>query len=271
MLSHHKYFQWLYFTQGKRGLFNLITGLFIWLFLAFAQPFGISVTSSSTLDIYLFLIPIGMLWVILAYGMDYIARHLLHIEVRKNVLADLLLMLSKVIVYIHVVWLLRGIACDWECLDFFEYFELWVSMYLMIAIVYLPYSFYARYLYYHMALSQGLTSADMLVIMGEGKDSFRCNPSELMYIQADDNYSDFVMRTQEKHSLRSSLSRVSEQLDPYPQFLRTHRSFIINTQYFDQYHRSKGIIILAHESHKVEVAVSKSYKPTVDQRFTHPK
>jgi hypothetical protein len=271
VLLHHTYFHWLYYNGGKKALFNFITGLFIWFFLAFARPFGISITNVSVLELIAFLLPIGILWILLVYFIELITIKWLGVPIHQNVKADLIAWAIKIILYIHIIWAARGLACDWECLDAFEYLELWIGLGLLIGLVYLPSSLYARYIHYHKALSYGAPSASTMIINGEGNDFAKITPEEVVFIKADDNYSDFGLSDGKKVSLRSSLTSTYKQLIQHPQFIRTHRSYVINSQFFDSYKRSQGSITLKVKDQLFDIPVSKSYKEAIDNYFSRPK
>lgn len=270
MLSHHKYFHWLYHHKNKKSLFNGATGLFIWFFLAFARPFGISNNNISLVELIAFLLPVGLLWILIVYSLDFLIRSF-SISILLNIKGDLIAWGCKIFLYVHVIWIIRGYACDWTCLDTFEYLELWIGMILLIGLVYLPYSFYGRYSYYHIAISHGATDESVIVIKGDGNDFIKINPNEVMYIKADDNYIDCTLSTGEKVTLRSSLTSTYEQLAEQPQFIRTHRSYVINSQYFERYKKAQANILLKSKDQMVEVPVSRSYKEEIDKYFTHPK
>ena len=203
--------------------------------------------------------------------MDFLAINWFRIKINQNVKADIYIWAIKLFLYVHTIWLMRGLGCDWLCLDAYEYLELWVGMMVLIGLVYLPYSLYARYSFYHKAISRGAISDNMIVIKGEGNDFLKINPDEVIYIKVDDNYSDFELSNGETVSLRSSLTSAHNQLIKHPQFIRIHRSYVINSQFFESYKRAKGCIILQHQDQRFELPVSKSYKEAVVNYFTHPK
>ncbi len=74
-----------------------------------------------------------------------------------------------------------------------------------------------------------------LTIHGDGnKEHYRCRENELLYVKAEGNYvSVFFLKEKkpEKMLIRSSLKRIEEQLSQFPDIVRCHRSYIINTLY----------------------------------------
>jgi hypothetical protein len=62
-------------------------------------------------------------------------------------------------------------------------------------------------------------------------DSFSVNPTSIICIKADGNYTIFYFteneQVQEK-MIRQTLDKIATQLNPHPNFVRTHRAFIVN-------------------------------------------
>ncbi|WP_179213421.1 LytR/AlgR family response regulator transcription factor [Ekhidna lutea] len=170
---------------------------------------------------------------------------------------------------IHTYLIIRGISCDWECMDFIEYLELWLACGLMIGFCYLTFSLYARYLYFHSMIGQKELASGSIELIGEGKDSLILPMSEIISLKADDNYVDIQM-IKEKKTLRSSLSAIENQLEPFSQFIRVHRSYMINFHYVEDYPR-KDTILLRQRDERIELPVSKKYQEQVNELFTHPK
>ncbi len=245
----------------------------MWLFLALAKPFGINITDSSELVIGLVLLPVGVTWCLLVYITDFVAIRLVGIRIDKDIKLDLIVWFLKVIGIIHLLFLARGLLCDWECVDLAEYFELWMAMFLLVGLAYLPFLLYARYRYYHSLLAQGPSSSYDLLLEGLGAEVVKVNASELAYIKADDNYSDIFLSKQalEKASIRATLTSIEQQLDGHNQFMRVHRSYLINTGYFSSYERANNRIVLDISGQQIHIPVSKTYKPAVDKVFIHPK
>jgi hypothetical protein len=74
--------------------------------------------------------------------------------------------------------------------------------------------------------------ASVVLVAGNGKDTFRVALDDLLYIQAEENYVQVHHRGDKpgRVLLRSSLTRIERQLRPhYPSLLRCHRAFIVNT------------------------------------------
>lgn len=57
------------------------------------------------------------------------------------------------------------------------------------------------------------------------------NLNELMYIKASSSYSHFVMHNNVQHVSSRNLKVYADTLEPHPDFLRIHRSFIVNKNF----------------------------------------
>lgn len=266
MLANHKYFHWFYFHKGKQHFFNFSTGLFIWLFLGLTRPFGISNNNFEAYIYLLFsLLLFGSVWIIISYLFDFVFGS----RTRKNHTFDLKVFGLKVLFMIHTYLILRGTSCDWQCIDFVEYLELWLACILMVGFCYLTFSLYARYVYFHSMIGKKEVADGSIELIGEGKDSLILSIDEIISLKADDNYVDIVT-IKGKETLRSSLSALEDQLQAYSQFIRIHRSYMINFHFVDDYPK-KDTILLRQNEEILELPVSKKYQDQVDQLFTHPK
>ncbi|ARV15754.1 LytR/AlgR family response regulator transcription factor [Polaribacter sp. SA4-12] len=78
---------------------------------------------------------------------------------------------------------------------------------------------------------------EKLTIYSEGKkESIVININELIYTSITGNYVSFYINTQEgikELVLRNTLSNIINQISDYPNFIRCHKSYIINTNYID--------------------------------------
>ncbi|MDO6599763.1 LytTR family DNA-binding domain-containing protein [Tenacibaculum sp. 1_MG-2023] len=107
------------------------------------------------------------------------------------------------------------------------------------------------------------TEAQKIEIKGEGNyEGLRLFLNDIICIQSSDNYIEvfYLSGNDLKKSLiRNKLSVIA---DEFPQFLRTHRSYIINPFHFLQWktENSKLFVVLFHH---IEVPVSRTYQNDV--------
>ncbi len=274
MLQLHKYCHWFYWHRGKRLLFNLGFTLFVWLFLAVTQPFGIYDNNVPDWTILLFLLPISLIWLVIAYGIDYFINNWTRFVIRDSHRQDAGVWALKLIAFIHLIFLLRGHFCSWLCVDLFEYLQLWLAVFILFTLFYLPYTFYAQYRYFHRMLADGPASEADLVLTGSTKETYQLRTDQLAYLEADNNYVDlFIIEDDSirKVPLRATLKSVEQQLQEHSEFIRIHRSYIVNTKFCIAYHRERQALQLQLSDQPLELPVSKKYRPLVRQLFTHPK
>lgn len=106
------------------------------------------------------------------------------------------------------------------------------------------------------------------------KESLQIRLTNLLYIEAQDNYCNFVIEqangSTEKHLLRLSLKSAYEQLSAHRNFLRCHRSYIINILQIKAVSGNAQALrfILKHQN--IEIPVSRSFpKAVVEQIKQH--
>ena len=275
MLNHHKYFHWFYYDRKKGISFILGSGIFFWLFLVITKPFGIYETNVSDLALFLFLLPVGILWVVVVIGIDWIGRAVFKLKSDSRPALDLALWGIKLMGIIHLIYLLRGLSCGWSCMDFLEYLQLWLAFFLMFAICYLPFSYYARFQFFQRMLVQGNKGNFDLVLEGEGKEKTLLKAHQLIYVQAADNYVDLHLIDENnqprKMVLRTSLKALEEQLKRQSAFVRIHRSYLINSSYFNAFAKGESSLKLVVADQTITLPVSGKYKAVVSGLFTHPK
>lgn len=275
MLDFHKYFHWFYYHKGKAALFNFGFGAFIWLFLAITQPFGIYNNNVSAPMLWLLLLPIGLIWVVFSFGVDWVGKRWLRLPLRDNYRLDWWVWAVKMAILVHVIFIIRGLLCDWECVDTGEYFEAWLAFFIIFSFFYLPFTFYAKYRFFHGMLGEGGAEKNNLTLTGETKEVLRLHPEKLVYLQADDNYVALWTRDEQqdlkKIYFRASLKSVEGQLKERSEFVRIHRSYIINSNYFNDYKKGENALLLKWGTTEMELPVSQKYKHLVAALFVRPK
>lgn len=106
-----------------------------------------------------------------------------------------------------------------------------------------------------------------ITIEGDGNyESLRLMPNELICIQSADNYVEvFYMSGQDlkKTLIRNKLSKIEE---TFPEFLRTHRSYIVNPFHFQSWKTEKGKHFLSL-THNQIVPISKTYLDMVKDQL----
>ena len=210
----------------------------------------------------------------ISYVVDSIRRAIVK---QHDVRSDVWFWLLKVVLMVHTVAGIREYFCPGTCIDLTEYGEIWLASILMFLFTYVPFAFYARYLYYHSIAGLPEVDPTKIRLEGVGKEYLEVYKDDLFYVQAADNYVDvFHLDRQsnnadlKKETMRQTLGALEDQLSSYPQFLRIHRSMLINLNHTLKPVR-KGVVTLHKNDHSIELPVSKSYQEKLEQFFVHPK
>ncbi len=273
ILRNHTYFLWLYNKRKYRRQYHLGSGLFIWLFLSITQPFGIYNTNLGFGGLLLFMLVFAIVWPLVGILIDWAVMK--RVQDAKLVRTNLAIWFVKIAIVAHAIYAIREYLCPGSCIDLKEYGEIWLASGLLFLFTYVPFTLYARYMYYHSMLGLPDQSTGLIVLKGHGREQLTLTINNIMYLRADDNYVDLYLVGQnssdhEKEVLRSTLTDLQSQLHDHPQFLRIHRSFLVNTKYVLKA-RKKGSLTVLHGSYRKDLPVSKSYQDQVDQLFIHPK
>lgn len=92
------------------------------------------------------------------------------------------------------------------------------------------------------------------------KDYRYIDTEEILYLKADNNATDFIMKDGNTISAYKTLKTFEGQLPE--NFVRIHQSYILNSKYISRINYGKSICALNKE--KLELPFSKSYKENVD-------
>jgi two-component system LytT family response regulator len=87
------------------------------------------------------------------------------------------------------------------------------------------------------------------------------NIAEIIYCEADDNYTRFYVKDKRKITVTQMLKEVEEQLQEFPHFARVHHSYIINMNEVSRYVRGDGGYVVMSDG--TTVNVSRSRKETL--------
>lgn len=273
ILETHKKFHWLYYIKNRRILFLIYSGIFFWLFLSLTQPFGIYNSNISDTQLLFALMPIGIIWILINIITEFICLRFLKLSIEyKN---DLAIWIIKLTFIIHVIYLLRAYLCDWICMDTFEYLQLWFAFLLMFSFCYITFMLYAKSKISEIRLANGnYKNSEEYISIDIGKEKLSIAIKNIIYFKADDNYVDIFFDNNEnkllKKSIRITLKTLQDQLNAHPEFVRIHRSYLINTSYFFSYSKGYSTLILGNSEYEVKLPVSKKYKAIVSKLFSHP-
>ena len=114
---------------------------------------------------------------------------------------------------------------------------------------------------------QGIRAPE-LISSDTKSDKIELDPDDIMLVKSADNYVKIFYREEEKvkqKMLRKTISNMYDQLRKYPEFLRCHRTSIVNSQYIvslKNNYRGYSLELLDYEE---EIPVSRQYLLTVKE------
>ncbi|MDX1463585.1 MAG: LytTR family DNA-binding domain-containing protein, partial [Marinirhabdus sp.] len=109
--------------------------------------------------------------------------------------------------------------------------------------------------------------AKKIEIEGEGAyEGLRLQLNDLISVKADDNYVEVTYVVDgklKKQLIRNTLKNVEAMV---PELLRTHRSYLINPEHFQQFKTENGKLFL-QLAYELVIPVTKTYTKEVKARF----
>ena len=97
-------------------------------------------------------------------------------------------------------------------------------------------------------------------------DNFRIQVSEIVYVKSADNYVEIGYHDEgsiKKKMIRNTLRNIEIQIKEYNNFIRTHRTCIVNIQYIDKLNKNFNTYWLSLENSKESIPVSRQYLVSV--------
>lgn len=99
-------------------------------------------------------------------------------------------------------------------------------------------------------------------------ESLSLTVNEVVYIKSSDNYVEIVYRdfdTFKKKLLRNTLKNIELQIRQYSNFIRCHRTCIVNVHFIERLHRSTGNQWLSIKGNDIKLPVSRQYLLSVQE------
>ncbi len=99
-------------------------------------------------------------------------------------------------------------------------------------------------------------------------DNFRIQVSDIVYVKSADNYVEigyFDEAVVKKRMVRNTLKRIEQQLTEFNNFIRTHRTSLVNIQYIKKLHKNFNTYWLSLEFTKDTIPVSRQHLLTVKE------
>jgi len=83
------------------------------------------------------------------------------------------------------------------------------------------------------------------------------DPTDIVFIKADNSYTEVTLNTGEQLIASRILRNFEEALSNHAHFFRTHKSYLINTQYITEYIKSDGGYILLKNEYQASISPDK--------------
>lgn len=81
------------------------------------------------------------------------------------------------------------------------------------------------------------------------------NPQEIMLMQADENYTKVYFSNGRQLTVATTLKTLEQRFSDCSEFFRTHKSYLINLNYIDQFYNTKDeAFIQMNNGYRVEIA-----------------
>jgi len=93
-------------------------------------------------------------------------------------------------------------------------------------------------------------------------ENFKLMNSEIAFIKSADNYIEIVYKEEnnfKKKLIRNTLKNIELQIKQYPDFIRCHRTCIVNTLYIEKLNKGYGNHWLAIKEYSEPIPVSRQY------------
>ncbi len=209
-------------------------GLILWvfLFLYFSEPFDINRFSNDEKTV---LIPIYALIQGFCYGISLVYQSVIYRKQKqwwfKNEAIFLILLLSIGTILNFLFYKVVIVRNDPNTYSFFQYFK-WI--YLPAVAIISPFVIITRVMLgklFNQKIENG-----KITIRGKGKYDFITLKLEaVLFIKSSDNYVEVNFIQNDKILKKIIRSTISDVEASFPELLKTHRSFLINTLHFIQF------------------------------------
>lgn len=92
--------------------------------------------------------------------------------------------------------------------------------------------------------------------------------NNIVYVNSDLHYIDFILTTGESLRTKMQMRQVEELLQPYPQFIRCHQSYLVNLDYVREVQRQNFLLKNINEKSIVNtIPISRKYLSQTKEKF----
>ena len=104
-------------------------------------------------------------------------------------------------------------------------------------------------------LRAGMSKADGKLTLPQQAGFLVVNTRDILYCKADDNYTQIYLK-EGKHLISKTLKYFEEALSGYS-FVRIHKSYLVNVNEIERYHRGKGGMVTLSNGKEIMVSASR--------------
>lgn len=109
-------------------------------------------------------------------------------------------------------------------------------------------------IYEKLTLAKQYLNKESKIAIPDGNNLVMIPPSDIVYLKAENSYTQIVLNTGKKMVTSRFLKNFEESLKEHTQFFRCHKSYIINIEYIVSYSKSDGGTVLLEN--QIEIPVS---------------
>ena len=268
------------FGLRKRLVISMWTGIGIFLFILFFQPFGIV---ASDINNYLLLIAgfggisiILQLVIHLSIPLGKLSFRLGQYNLNILMLFELLILILCSVAFSFYLRYVGGVK-----LSIFLVFRIVIVCLLVPVANMLIYEIHDLKLRLKPATKEekpaktdnvGFSKHIVELRSNNRAEKIKLSLERLLFVKSAENYVEvhYLDKGQAKMKLlRTTLKNVVEVLHPYPQILRCHRTFLVNLENVLELKRSKGVYTLSIQNHNEALPVSRQYLLQVKDALTN--
>ena len=110
--------------------------------------------------------------------------------------------------------------------------------------------------------SESYSNKHIEIVSDNESDNFRIQVSEIIYAKSADNYVEIGYHDEgivKKKMVRNTLRNIEQQLSDFNNFIRTHRTSLVNIQYIDKLNKNFNSYWLSLDKTKETIPVSRQY------------
>jgi hypothetical protein len=260
-------------TRKGKIVTILVFGLFIFLFLFFFKPFGMSVLN-----------PVNQLFISMGFGLitsfillvfKFLFEPIIvgeHWTIGKNILWDVTIASSIGAANYFYICIIFGLSFTFKYL----LYGIWTAILVGSIPVTISYILVFNRMYRKALQEVSLTQEisfwedEVLIKAGNPKNEFRTNPKNIVWLCSNDNYVTIVTlkgEQQAKTTIRGTLKAAEAELKKNNRFLRCHKCYIVNLDFVDRVTGHNQNMKIRLNPSGTEIPVSRSKALEVNKRI----